>query len=96
MEKYLDCIKELMNQYQKDGIEIIGLFGSVARGDDDIGSDIDIAYKINYDKFFSIYKDGFSQILRLEEIKEELQKRLHKKVDFVPFNEKMKDEMIYV
>ncbi|RUM45905.1 MAG: hypothetical protein DSY46_01470 [Hydrogenimonas sp.] len=96
MEKYLNCIKELMNQYQKDGIEIIGLFGSVARGDDDIGSDIDIAYKINYDKFFSIYKDGFSQILRLEEIKEELQKRLHKKVDFVPFNEKIKNEIIYI
>ena len=89
-------LKKLKQKFLNDGIEIIGIFGSVAKNKNDEFSDIDIAYKIHYDTFFKKYKDGFSQILKLQEIKDILQNSFHKKVDFLPFNEKIAKEMKYV
>ena len=83
---FLDKIRIIKDRYKDDGIEIVGLFGSVARGDDDLFSDIDITYKIDYDLFFKKYQDGFSQILKINEIKEALEKELKKRVDFIPLN----------
>jgi len=91
-----DVLSNLKSHYKKEGIEIIGVFGSYAQNSSDEFSDIDIAYKIDYDKFFSIYKDGFSQILRIEDIKKELEKKLKNRVDFVPFNSKIAKETVYV
>jgi len=89
-------LKKLKQKFLKDGIEIVGIFGSYAKNTNDEFSDIDIAYKIDYDVFFNKYKDGFSQILKLQEIKESLQSAFHKKVDFIPFNEKIAKEIKYV
>ena len=91
-------LKQKSKLYKDEGIEIIGIFGSYARGDYDEYSDVDITYKINYDKFFTKYKDGFSQILRLDEIKKELEKFLGKKVDFVPYKSDkiLEEEIAYV
>ncbi len=89
-------LRELKKRFLEEGIEIVGIFGSVALGKNDEYSDIDIAYKINYKLFFSKYKDGFSQILRLEEIKNILEKNLKRKVDFIPFNKTIAKEIIYV
>jgi len=83
---FMDKIRIIKDRYKDDGIEIVGLFGSVARGDDDLFSDIDITYKIDYDLFFKKYQDGFSQILKINEIKEALEKELKKRVDFIPLN----------
>ena len=94
-KKILDILSRLKKEYKKEGIEIIGIFGSFAKNRYDEFSDIDISYKIDYDKFFSIYKDGFSQILRIEEIKNDLEKNLKRKVDFIPFSKKI-EEIIYV
>jgi hypothetical protein len=74
----------LKPKYQKDGIVILGLFGSYAKDKATKFSDIDIAYELDYDKFSEHYKDGFSKLLRLEEIKDELEKKFKTKVDFVP------------
>jgi len=87
-------LKKLKEKYLKEGVEIVGVFGSFARGDSDLYSDIDIAYRLK-PLFFEKYKDGFSQIIRLNDIKNELQKELKIKVDFVPFNEKF-EEIEYV
>jgi len=95
IKSYLKTIQKIKNKYLQDGIEIIGVFGSYAKNNYDKYSDIDIVYKINYPIFFSKYKDGFSQILRLEDIKKELSNELKKKVDFVPFKKNFK-EIIYV
>jgi len=83
-EAILSILKELKPHYAKEGIEILGLFGSVAREDEDVFSDIDIVYHLNYPKFHEQYHDGFSKLLRLESVAKELEKRFHKPVDFIP------------
>ena len=89
-------LKNLKQKFIKDGIEIVGFFGSFAKNKNDEFSDIDIAYKIDYDLFFKKYQDGFSQILKLQEMKNILQNTFHKKVDFIPLNDKIKKEIINV
>jgi len=60
-------------------------------------SDIDIAYKLDYDKFSQKYKDGFSKLLRIDDIKEELQQTFKTKIDFVPnSNKKLLKDIVYV
>ncbi|MDD2699394.1 MAG: nucleotidyltransferase domain-containing protein [Arcobacteraceae bacterium] len=59
---------------------MLGLFGSYAKETQNSFSDIDIAYKIDYDKFSQHYKDGFSKILRIDDIKEELEQTLKQKL----------------
>ena len=96
--EFVKKLQEKSKLYQDEGIKIVGIFGSYARGDYDEYSDVDIAYKIDYDKFFTKYKDGFSQILRLDDIRKELEKFLGKKVDFIPYkSDKIKEhEIAYV
>ena len=96
--EFVKKLQEKSKLYQDEGIKIVGIFGSYARGDYDEYSDVDIAYKIDYDKFFTKYKDGFSQILRLDDIRKELEKFLGKKVDFIPYeSDKItEDEIAYV
>ena len=96
-------IHEIKNKYQHDGFEIIGIFGSYARDNADIFSDVDIAYSVDYSIFDKKFKGGFAKLLRIEEIKEELQKQLHLKVDLVSLNsnndkfkQKVQKDMVYV
>jgi predicted nucleotidyltransferase len=84
----LSTLKKLKPIYEKEGLVLLGLFGSYARDTQTRFSDIDIAYKIDYDKFSSKYKDGFSKILRIDEIKKELQETFHTRVDLVPDSNK--------
>jgi predicted nucleotidyltransferase len=91
----LQKLDSLKSDYQKEGIELYALFGSYAKDRFDDFSDIDIAYKIDYEKFSKRYRDGFSKLLRLQNVKKELEKTFNKKVDFVPFKESFK-ESIYV
>ena len=93
----LSKLKELKPTYEKEGLILLGVFGSYARDTQNNFSDIDIAYKLDYDKFSQKYKDGFSKILRIDDIKEELQQTFKTKIDFVPDNNKdiLKD-IVYV
>jgi predicted nucleotidyltransferase len=84
----LSTLKKLKPIYEKEGLVLLGLFGSYARDTQTRFSDIDIAYKIDYDKFSSKYKDGFSKILRIDEVKKELQETFHTRVDLVPDSNK--------
>ena len=87
-EEILSKLKELKPIYEKEGIIIVGLFGSYAKNKQTQYSDIDIAYKLDYDKFSQKYKDGFSKLLRIDDIKNELYKIFKKKVDFISDNNK--------
>jgi len=96
-------IKEMKTQYKNEGFEIVGIFGSYARGTAGKYSDIDIAYNLDYEIFNQKFKGGFAKLLRIEEIKEELQKLLHLKVDLVSldsnnnrFKTKIKEDMVHV
>jgi predicted nucleotidyltransferase len=59
---------------QRYGIEVIGVFGSVARGENNENSDIDILYKFK-DKKLSLFE--YMQLLS------ELEEKFHTKVDLV-------------
>ena len=63
----LNKLKELKPIYQNEGLEILGVFGSYAKETNTKYSDIDIAYKLDYDKFSKKYIGGFSKILRMSE-----------------------------
>ena len=90
-------LKELKPIYEKEGIIIIGLFGSYAKNQQTEDSDIDIAYKLDYDKFSQKYKDGFSKLLRIDDIKNELYEIFKIKVDFVSDNNKsILEDIAYV
>jgi predicted nucleotidyltransferase len=96
-DEIITILKKLKPQYKKDGLDIIGIFGSVAREENNNFSDVDIVYNLNYEKFSQNYKDGFSKLLRIEDIKEELQKALQNKIDFIPdTNQKILKDIIYV
>ena len=76
-------ILHLLAQYKKNnlekyGIENIGIFGSVARGEATESSDIDICIKTKIPDMFM-----------LVHIKEELQNLFHKSVDVVRIRNKM-------
>ena len=91
----LSRLSSVKKSYEDDGIEIYALFGSYAKETFDAYSDIDIAYRLDYERFSKRYEDGFSKLLKLQNIKEELEKTFGKKVDFVPFKEIFK-ESVYV
>ncbi len=86
----IDCLK---GKYENEGIVLYTIFGSYAKDTQDKYSDkIDISYTINYKKFSKRYKDGFSKLLRLEDIKKELEKEFGLKVDLVPYKKEFKEQ----
>ena len=69
----LDQLKKLKPIYQKEGLILLGLFGSYAKNTQTKHSDIDISYTLDYDKFSQKYIGGFAKLLRIDDIKKELQ-----------------------
>ncbi len=73
------------NQKHKDsGFKLVGIFGSFARGEEDIFSDIDISYTIDHEKFFK--DDAFAKLIKINQYRAELEKSLKRKVDLVPID----------
>ena len=64
---------------EKYGIETLGLFGSVARGEQNEKSDIDVCIRLKKPDFF----------VRMA-IKEELEHLFHTEIDLVPIFETMR------
>jgi len=90
-------LKELKPKYEQEGLILLGLFGSYAKDKQNDFSDIDIAYKLDYDKFSQKYKDGFSKLLRIDDIKSEIEQAFKTKIDFVPdSNRKLLKDIVYV
>jgi len=103
IQNIASLISDKKKQYLQEGFEIVGIFGSYARGNASKYSDVDIAYKLDYATFDKQFKGGFSKLLRIEEIKDELQKLLHLKVDLISMNsdnirfkKKIEKDMLYV
>ena len=72
-QKEINIIIDTLKPYNP---KRIGLFGSVARNEETSASDIDILYSFNTP----------ISLFGLVDIQEELQKKLHKKIDLVSQN----------
>lgn len=83
-ETILSTLHDFNDTHKNDGFEFISLFGSYARGTEDIFSDIDLTYKIDYQTF---HKDNaFAQLEKIQEIKKTLEKTFQRKIDLIPAN----------
>ena len=77
-------LSALKPKLKQDGMRIIGIFGSYARGDYSKNSDVDILYHLD-GVFFDKYS-GFMGFKRLDEIKQIISKEIEKKVDLAPYD----------
>ena len=92
----INTLKQLKLKYEKDGLIIVGLFGSYARNKQTTFSDIDIAYKLDYDKFSLKDTGGFSKLLRIDAIRNEIQDIFKQPIDFVSdSNKRIIKDLIY-
>jgi hypothetical protein len=80
-EQILDELKKLQPHYLEDGIILLGLFGSYARGEEHESSDIDILIETT-PQFLEKFK-GFRAYLKLDEVKIRLENKLGKKIDLM-------------
>lgn len=86
----LQLLQEFKTQlFAVDSIQILGVFGSIARGQADVHSDLDLLYTQN--GFFEKYQ-GLKALNRLEEIREEMEMALHRSVDLI-YREGLPQEM---
>lgn len=76
----LQKLKEIKPFYERDGLILLGIFGSFARDEATKNSDIDILYDIEPKRFLSLYP-GFKAFSRLADVKSELKKIFHRDID---------------
>jgi len=62
-------LKALQPILNKEGITLLGIFSSYARGDYTDKSDIDILYRLDNPSAFLKKYSGFNALVKLEEIK---------------------------
>ena len=86
--------------FEKDGIEEIGLFGSFAKGTASSDSDIDIAIKLK--KNYLKNHDVWEYFTLIEKIKKQITDKFHKKSDIFDLDsatdtkQQIQKEVIYV
>ena len=88
LETIKNSIVSIKKKYYEEGFEIVGIFGSYAKGTASRYSDVDISYTLDLDIFDKKYQGGFSKLLRIDKIKIELQRLLGMKVDLVSLDTK--------
>ena len=79
-EYLLQKIKEIKPTYENEGLILLGLFGSYAKGTATQTSDIDILYELDAQKFYNT-NDGFKSFTRLNQIRDELKETFHTEID---------------
>ena len=77
----LETLSKIKPLYAKDGLVLLGLFGSYARDEASESSDIDILIETT-PLFLEKYK-GFKAFNKLDSLKEDLKAIFHKEIDFV-------------
>jgi predicted nucleotidyltransferase len=102
-EQKIEALRIVKEVSVSKGILLVGVFGSFARAEEDVFSDVDIAYSIDREVFSRAYPDGFGKILALDEMKKILEEALHSRVDLVSLQSKnthflksIQKEMVYV
>jgi uncharacterized protein len=78
-EKTLEVLRRFKSENsERYGITALGIFGSVARGQQQMTSDVDVVVKMRNPNLFV-----------LVHVKEELEEALHEQVDIVHYRERM-------
>ena len=96
----LQYLKKIKPELQNDGIDQIALFGSFAKDEQTVYSDIDIAIKKKSD--FLQQNTAYDYFNMISNIKQKIQKVLHRNVDVFDLEsdsellESIKKEIIYV
>lgn len=85
-EEIIAKLLEHRSELEAAGVEHLSLFGSVARGDDGPGSDLDIVVKLSD----PIILSGFDYITALMDLKDRLEGITRKSVDVI--SEPMRNE----
>ena len=100
-EVLLQKLKEKKKKLLNEGFEIIGIFGSYAKGKETSNSDIDLLYDIK--PIFLQKYNGFEAFAKINEIRKELKEYLKKDVDLATidnhsktFKEYALKDIIYV
>lgn len=88
-EEIIENLKKIKPKYEKEGVILLGIFGSHARGEATPDSDVDILYDVNADKFCSLYP-GFKAFTRLENIKQELSTIFSSNIDLATIDNNSK------
>ena len=80
----LEKVKQEKQKYELEGFNIIGFFGSFARLEENLQSDLDILYELS-DEFLYRY-NGWDLYFRINQIKLELEKSLNLHIDLANKN----------
>ena len=81
----INKINKLKPIYQKEGVLLLGFFGSYAKDNANNKSDIDLLYKIEPKQFMKYHK-GFSGFSRILDIKYELENEFNTTIDLCAIN----------
>ncbi|MGM0623651.1 MAG: nucleotidyltransferase family protein [Campylobacterota bacterium] len=99
-ENIIRYLKELQSELQSKGIVQLALFGSYAKGEQNIYSDIDIAIKKDRDYFSSVSPYYYFELVNA--IKDKIRTKFHKNTDIFDldatssFKQTIEKELIYV
>ncbi|MSN96902.1 nucleotidyltransferase domain-containing protein [Campylobacter sp. FMV-PI01] len=78
-DEILDYLKEIKPKLQEDGIIKLGLFGSFAKDNADIASDVDITIETSKD-FVNKFK-GFNGFIYLDDLRSDFMHKFKRQVD---------------
>ncbi|EAH4720870.1 nucleotidyltransferase family protein [Campylobacter upsaliensis] len=94
-QNILNYLKERKIKLNEDGIVELGLFGSFARDEADLASDVDICIK-STDIFCKKYL-GFEAVIYLDKLREEFVRKFKRRVDIcdiASFSEEKKQSLL--
>ncbi|MDF1883842.1 nucleotidyltransferase domain-containing protein [Sulfurimonas sp. SAG-AH-194-C21] len=99
-ENILEYLKEIKGELYSDGIISLALFGSFARSEQSVYSDIDIAIK--KESSYLKKRTAYTYLEEISKIKQMIQKKFHRNSDVFdldsdsPMKENIKKELLYV
>jgi len=91
----LETIKKIRPIYEKDGLVLLGLFGSYARDEATENSDVDLLYDVD-NLFLEKYR-GFRSVSKVLEIQNELSAVFNTRVDLTSpsgLSQNIKDDIV--
>jgi uncharacterized protein len=82
LNEILQTLRDMKPEYEAEGVNILGIFGSYARNQANENSDIDVLVETN-NLFMAKHPDGFSGFTKLSKLREELENTFKTRVDLV-------------